>query len=104
LLSGCLALNQLVSRVGERVGACLEIVLRYIRKRVEIESRVRVAKEIQEICAILDIFLVESWVCCMINHLLLGVQPSNFDHFSSRIKSLKKVLCYRLKLVFKSAT
>ena len=79
-------------------------MLRYIRKRVEIESRVRVAKEIQEICAVLDVFLVESWVCCMINHLLLGVQPSNFDHLPSRIKSLKKVLCYRLKLVFEGAT
>ena len=40
----------------------------------------------------------------MINHLLLGVQPSDFDHLTSRIKSLKEVFCYRLKLVLESAT
>jgi hypothetical protein len=48
-------------------------MLRYIRKWVEVESGVRVAKEIEEICAILDVFLVESRVSCVINHLLLGV-------------------------------
>ena len=52
---------------------------------MKIERGVGIAKKIEKICAILDVFLVESRVRCMIDHFLLGMQPSNFDHLTSRI-------------------
>lgn len=71
---------------------------------MQVKGGVRVTQEVQEICTILDVLLVESGVGRMIYHLLLSVQPPDLDHLASRIESLKEVFCNRLELILESTT
>ncbi len=83
LLSGCLTLYQLIPCVCKRVSPCLQVILRYIGQWMQVKGGVRITQEVQEICTVLNVLLVESGVGLMIYHLLLGVQPPDLDHLAS---------------------